>query len=200
MPEDHLRALLTTMVLGSIVAMTGALPTTQAAAGQSIPLKLRAWAVNMSNIGTGSSAVVDINIDRWSTDDERQALRTTFVEKGPDKLLDALQKLKRVGFIRLPNTLGYDLQFAREAPLDEGGRQIIVATDRRIGFREAAEQPRTIDYPFTLIEIRLRPDGTGEGKMSLATKITLNKKTNVVELENYATEPVRLQNVKIEKP
>ena len=36
--------------------------------------------------------------------------------------------------------------------------------------------------------------------MSLATKITLNKKTNVVELENYATEPVRLQNVKIEKP
>jgi hypothetical protein len=70
------------MVLGSIVAMTGVLPATQAA-GQSVPLKLRAWAVNMSNIGTGSSAVVDITIDRWSTDDERQALRTTFVEKGP---------------------------------------------------------------------------------------------------------------------
>jgi hypothetical protein len=187
------------MALGCLVAMTGVLPASQAA-GQGVPLKLTAWAVNMSNIGTGSNAVVDITVDRWSTEEERQTLATTFIEKGPDKLLDALQKLKRVGFIKLPNTLGYDLQFARETPLDEGGRRIVIATDRRIGFREAREQPRTIDYPFTLIEIRLRPDGTGEGKMSLATKITLNKKTNTVELENYASEPVRLQNVKIEKP
>ena len=33
----------------------------------------------------------------------------------------------------------------------------------------------------------------------MATKITYNKKTNAVELENYASEPVRLNNVKMEK-
>jgi hypothetical protein len=164
------------------------------------PLRLSAWAVNMSNIATGSNATVDISIERWSTEEERQKLITTFLEKGPDKLLDALQDLKRVGYIRLPTSLGYDLHFARQVPLDEGGRKILLATDRRIGFAEARTQPRSIDYPFTLIEIRLRPDGTGEGKMSIATKISLNKKQNVVELENYSSEPVRLQNVKVEKP
>ena len=163
------------------------------------PVHLTAWAVNMSNIGTGANAVVDITIERWSTDEERQRLITTFLEKGPEKLLDTLQDMKRVGYIRLPNTLGYDLHFARQVPLDEGGSKIVIATDRRIGFQEARAQPRSIDYPFTLIEIRLKPDGQGEGKMSVATKISLNKKQNVVELENYASEPVRLQNVKTEK-
>jgi hypothetical protein len=60
-------------------------------------------------------------------------------------------------------------------------------------------QPRTMDYPFTLIEIHLKKDGTGEGKLSVATKITLNKKDNVVEIENYSTEPVRLNQVRIQK-
>ena len=35
--------------------------------------------------------------------------------------------------------------------------------------------------------------------MSPATKITLNTKANTVELGNGASEPVRLQNVKVEK-
>jgi hypothetical protein len=40
--------------------------------------------------------------------------------------------------------------------------------------------------------------GEGEGKLSVATKITYNKKKNTVELENYASEPVRLENVRAE--
>ena len=56
-----------------------------------------------------------------------------------------------------------------------------------------------MDYPFTLIEIHLNKDGEGEGKMAYATKISFDKKKNNVELENYSSEPVRLQTVKIEK-
>ena len=48
-------------------------------------------------------------------------------------------------------------------------------TDRYISFWEAANRPRTVDYPFTLIEIRIGPDGKGEGKMSIATKVTYDK-------------------------
>jgi hypothetical protein len=50
-----------------------------------------------------------------------------------------------------------------------------------------------------LIEIRLNKDGEGVGKAAMATKITFDKKKNTLELENYSSEPVRLQNVKIEK-
>jgi hypothetical protein len=134
-----------------------------------LPIRITSWAVNMSNIGTGANAIVDITIDRWSTEEERKGLMTTFFEKGPEKLLDAVQDTKPVGRIRFPNTLGYDLRFARHFPLEDGGERYVIMTDRRIGFAEARNQPRTIDYPFTLIEIRVGKDGKGEGKMSVAT-------------------------------
>ena len=163
------------------------------------PLRLRAFAVNMSNIATGANADVDINITRWSTEAERQKLIAAFVEKGPTKLLDALQDQKPVGIIKLPNRLGYDLRFARQIPLEDGGRRIVILTDRPMPEWEVREQGRSVDYPFTLIEIHLKKDGTGEGKLSVATMITLNKKDNTVQLENWESEPVRLTNVRVAK-
>jgi hypothetical protein len=80
-------------------------------------------------------------------------------------------------------------------PLSEGGHRIVLATDRHISFWEARERPRSADYPFTLLEIHVQKDGTGEGKMAVTTKIKFDKKKNTIELENYASEPVRLQNV-----
>ena len=162
------------------------------------PLRMSAVAVNMSNVGRGGANVVDIEIDRWSTEAERDDLIAAFNAKGPDALLSKLQGTKRVGYMRLPNTLGYDLHYARKHPGEDGGEQIVIATDRRVGFWEARNQPRTIDYPFTLIDIRLTAGGEGEGKMSVATKISYNKKKHAVELENYASEPVRLTTVKVE--
>ena len=162
------------------------------------PLRMSAVAVNMSNVGRGGANVVDIEIDRWSTEAERDDLIAAFNAKGPDALLSKLQGTKRVGYMRLPNTLGYDLHYARKHPGEDGGEQIVIATDRRVGFWEARNQPRTIDYPFTLIDIRLTSAGEGEGKMSVATKISYNKKKHAVELENYASEPVRLTTVKVE--
>ena len=73
----------------------------------------------------------------------------------------------------------------------------MIATDRYIGMQEARSQPRTIDYPITLIEIRVDKEGNGVGKMAVATKISFDKKKNQIELENYSSEPVRLQNVKV---
>ena len=61
---------------------------------------------------------------------------------------------------------------------------------------EAANQPRSIEYPFTLIELRLNRDGEGEGKMSIATRISGNRELGLIELEDYALRPVRLMNVR----
>jgi len=64
-------------------------------------------------------------------------------------------------------------------------------------FWDAVNRPGSIDYPFTVIELRLNRDGEGEGKMSLATKIIADERTNLVTLENYDTQPVTLKNVKV---
>lgn len=169
-------------------------------------LEISAFAVNMSNIATGSNAVVQIRIDGWSTEKERQHLITTFLEKGDDALLRELQRARVVGRWNIPGfqgpdvhqlRLGHDIRYTRQGPLPDGGRQINILTDRYIGFVEARNQPRTIDYPFTLIEIRVNKNGEGEGKMAVATKISFDKKKNAVELENYSSEPVRLNQVRV---
>jgi hypothetical protein len=124
---------------------------------------------------------------------------STLLEKGPEKLLSTLQDMKRTGFIRSPNSLGYDLKFARKTSLPDGGERVVLLTDRPIGFWEASHQPRSIDYPFTLIELHLNSDGEGEGKLSLATKITADKDSKTVVLEDYGTQPVMLTQVKRER-
>jgi hypothetical protein len=162
--------------------------------------RFTAWAVNMSNIAPGSNAQVDITISRWSSDVERERLVKAFNEKGQDALLKELQKVKPpVGRMNIVGQLGWDLQFARELKGEDGGRQIFLATDRRLSFREVSTQARSVDYPFTLIELHLDQDGAGEGRASVATKITWNKKKNVLELENYSSQPVMLNQVKKQK-
>jgi hypothetical protein len=161
------------------------------------PEKYNATAINM---GSGPSAGrVLISVEKWSTAQDREKLLTVFREKGPDKLLDALIDMPKVGYLRLPTTLAWDLRYAFQTPLPEGGRRVLLITDRPVSMAEARNNPRVTDYPFTLIEIRFDKAGVGVGKMSVATKISLSKDKTTVELENYTIEPVRLTEVRIEK-
>jgi len=133
--------------------------------------RFTANAVSLSpEYGTGQQ-VVDITINRWSPAAERARLVTALQEKGPNELLKQLQKNKPVGRIRTPDSLGYDLRYAHQQTDPDGGRTIVIATDRPIGFWEATQRPRSIDYPFTVIQMKLTRDGTGTGTMSYATRI-----------------------------
>ncbi len=173
-----------------------------------VPIRMNAFGVNMSNIATGATGMVDIRINRWSTAAEREKVIMTMVDKGQDALLSLLQDLPSKGRLSFPAhqgpdptnmRLGWDIRYAWTRPDPEGGHRIIVALDRYMSFAEVRNQPRTVDYPFTLIEIHMDKDGKGEGKMAYGTKITFDKKTKTVELENYSTEPVRLNEIKYVK-
>jgi len=156
-----------------------------------------AVAVNTSTVGRTGEGPVDITINQWTSEADRDRLMTLFREKGEKALLSALQDQKPVGTISTPGSVGYDLRYARQLPTAEGGRRIILATDRPMGFWEATDQPRSVDYPFTLIELRVDKNGNGEGKLSVATKLTLENNTLVIE--NYANQPVMLNQVKATK-
>jgi len=157
------------------------------------PERFTAMAVNMDR---GRSGTVEIVVNRWSTDAERTGLVETALDKGPEKLLSTLQKLPRVGYIRTPESVGWDLHYAHHVALPDGGEQIVIATDRPIGFWEASRQPRSIDYPFTVIEMHVNGDGDGQGTMSVATKVIADKDKQSITLENFGTTPVLLQAVK----
>jgi hypothetical protein len=163
--------------------------------------RFRAFAVNMNGGPRTNAGTVDIGITRWSTEAEREALIATLKEKGSTALLDALTKQPEAGFIKMPNTLGWTLYYARKTDLPDGGTRMVIATNRRLGFGEVSQQKRSADYDFTLLEIHFpKGGGKGEGKMVPAAKVTWDKETNQIDIENYQAMPVQLKNVEEVKP
>jgi hypothetical protein len=160
------------------------------------PEDFTAIAIVNNNLASGAGTVL-IRVTRWSTEMERMRLIETLKKEGPDTLLDELQDMRSVGTIRTPDSLAYDLRYAHQQPGPDGGRQIVLATDRPIGFWEAVRQPRTIQYPFTVVQMQMGPGGKGKGTLSYATKIIA--RGNVVELENFATAPIMLTEIRSEK-
>jgi hypothetical protein len=161
------------------------------------PERFTANAVSLSpEYGTGQQTV-EMTVNRWSPNAERTRLVAVLQEKGPGELLKQLQKMKPVGRIRTPDSIGYDLRYAQQTPSEDGGRTIVIATDRPIGFWEATQRPRSIDYPFTVIQMKLDRDGNGSGTLSYATRIVA-RGNNVIELEDFATQPIMLNNIRAE--
>ena len=166
------------------------------ASAQPAPVRFDAVAINISNVGRSGLGTLDIRIDRWTTPEELGTLRDALLEKGSDGLLRAMQDVKKVGSIRSTSGgLGWDIQFAQWTELPGGGHRVVFATDRPMSLAERVNQPRTADYEFLAAEMRIGPDGKGEGKLVPMAKITYNKGSRAIEVENYANEPVRLTKV-----
>ena len=173
-----------------------------------LPVKMRMSAVNMSNNLTGANGILEITIERWSTPEERAKLLDTVVEKGQQKLLDALQDAPVKGRIRIPGwqgadpnnyRTGWNLRYAWHEPLPDGREKVVLGVDRYMSFLEIRNQPKSVDYPFTLVQLHIGKDGKSEGKLAALTMISWDKKKQVLEIENYGTEPVRLANFVFEQ-
>ena len=192
------------MAAGLTASASSQAPETPSATDK---VTISGWALNMSNMATGANQTIRITIDNWSNPSQRQHLISTFLEKKQDGLLRVLEKQPELGRFNFPGymgpdpnnvmRLGTDIRYAMNHPGEDGGRRIVIITPRVIGFREARNQPRTIDYPFTLFEMRFDKAGKGEGRMAYATQIGFDKQKNTVELENYSSEPVRLNNLEL---
>ena len=149
----------------------------QAQAGQT-PLKLTAFAINMSNVATGANAQVDININRWSTEAERQKLIRRSSRRARTNSRRAAGSetgwLFRCRTARLRPALRASDPASRTAAADSDPDR---SADPRVRSTRAAAE---MDHPFTLIEVRPQEGRHGEGKIPVAPKITLNKKDNTV--------------------
>jgi hypothetical protein len=191
----------------TVVAITVPAGAQSVAPSATDQVTINGWALNMSNIATGANQSIRININRWSSASQRQQLIDAFLAKKQDGLVSALEKQPEVGRFNFPGymgpdpnnvmSLGTDIRYAMNFPGEDGGRRIVIITPRVIGFREAVNQPRTVDYPFTLFEMRFNGAGRGEGRMAYATSINFDRKKNTIELENYSSEPVRLNNLEL---
>ena len=172
-----------------------------------LPLRLNATIVNATGIGDGRNTAGVITITRWTTRSERDSLAAALTRGGTTALLFRLLSVPSHGQIRIPGwqgpdphkmLLGWDLRYAwRESDTDRGQR-IVIGTDRYISFWEARDNPKSTEYPFTMIQLRLDNNGEGTGKADVAAKIKL-REDKVMELENYHNAPDLLLEVKVQK-
>lgn len=154
------------------------------------------FTASVVDINTGWTGTVQLSVTRWSTGAERAELLDSLFKKGSDALLSELRDKRSVGRIYTPGTIGYDLRFAQQRTLPDGGREIILATDRPMSFWERTNAPRSSQYPFTWVQFTMKPDGTGEGKIAVAARIIGEEADQLIEVEDFAIQPVRLQNIR----
>lgn len=149
---------------------------------------------NISNVGAAGLTPLTIRITRWTGDEENQRLLDTLREKGQGAFLDALLDSKSVGYIATPTSLRYDFFYARQLPAAEGGRRIMLISDRPMTVGERTSAARSRDYPFTVIDLRLDKEGEGDG--TLAQLVQLKLLGNIFGIENLASSPMTLSDVK----
>jgi len=123
-------------------------------------VRITGWALSMANTATGANQTIQIDINSWLPLNTREKLIATFTEKKQQGLLNELRKMPEIGRWRFPGYMGPDpdniyrlgtpLRYATQQPGEDGGYRIVVMTDRIIPFKEQVNQPRSIDYPFTM--------------------------------------------------
>lgn len=150
---------------------------------------------NAIALGQGLSSNLQVTITRWTTDDERNALLQTLTEKGQEEMIKVLQTQKQTGFLRLPNTMGYQLYYAYQTQKDNK-RRIVLATDRPVTMAEAWRNGRSQDYAITMVELILDENNAGEGTLGFALKLKVDPETKQLAIENYGTDPVQLRGVR----
>lgn len=200
MPERRLTQLGPMVTIAGLMLglMTGVDPAPLAA--EELPLNFDVVAVNMSNVGPRGQTRLQIQVDRWSTDEERatlmEALASQTGRARDRQLADTLFSKDPVGRIREQARLGEDLRYSRSFVAEDGSRQIILATDRRLAFAEAWRSSRTLDYNVTLIILDLDAEGQGEGQLLLGAEFVWDEDQNQVVITNFASEPIRLTSVR----
>ncbi len=183
-------------------------PATTVAAGTDAPFQ-RFVARAPVDGDPASFGRIDIMIEHWSTDKDGEELAAALNKGGPAGLLPALQSLRRrVGVLLIPGVPGsgararlrhpINLYFARQIETPKG-RQMILVADHPLAFGQPTVK-WPAEFAFSLLDVRFTADGTGIGKVAPAEKLAYNKETHSIEAANYDALPVRLLEMKSDKP
>ncbi|HTH52120.1 MAG TPA: hypothetical protein VL501_09315, partial [Pyrinomonadaceae bacterium] len=114
-----------------------------------------------------------------------------------DDLRDALRH-NEVGRFSIGGRVGLPVE-AAIADNVEGRTRIRAVLERWQGFGELWRAGRSLDYPFSYIELYIDRSGSGQGTFIAAAKIRWrnDKGQNQVEIEDFGTFPGRLLGVKM---
>src|SRR3981189_2291933 len=124
----------------------------------------------------GKNFGVKLIIYEFSSPEDRDILVQAFQKGQNDGLVNALEKMKRVGRIQIPGTLGYDVTYIREI-LTPTGRTIRFVTSRKIAFGESYWDTLTKSFNLTAGEFKIndKDRDKSDGGLFPAAQLIVNK-------------------------
>src|SRR6202167_4742190 len=96
----------------------------------------------------GKNFTVRLMIYEYSTPEDRKILIESFQKGQNNGLANALEKMKAVGRITMPGTLGFDVSYIHEIKTPTG-RTIRFVTNRKIAFGEAYWSTQSKSFNLT---------------------------------------------------
>jgi len=144
----------------------------------------------------GVSRPFTMEINGVTPDAESEHLAEILTTGGQDALLKAVSKEKK-GYFAVDGNVGRDLKVVRIVET-QSGRHITALFDRWERMYELRYGTRSLDYPFTYIELFVDNNGVGEGSLIAAAKVHFNnKERNTLNVENFGIYPARLMGVQL---
>jgi len=159
------------------------------------PETFRAQAKAASDAGLAGAAYVDIHIDKYSPDAERDAMLATLKSGGYTALLDAIKKAPAIGTVKV-GTETFVVRWARQQRSGENRRTISIVTDKPmlfVGGGQANAKPRE-GYDIAVVQFDMDDAGVGSGTMAAAAKIKPGG-PNGFQIDDYADQPIKLVSI-----
>ena len=187
-------AVVTVLVVGCLAALAGFRNAAQAQEEKPAHEVYQAQAMG-TETQLGRLFDVNINIDQYSTEADRQTLIDAFQKDGSKGLSSALQKMSRKGSLAVTGTVGYDIAFARRVSTP-GGYRVRILTNRPVSFRELENGSRSEDYDLSFVELNINDQPSkSTGILLPAVQFKVDKKTKEIVAEDYRN-PWKLQNIR----
>jgi len=150
-----------------------------------------------AKVGTataGGDARVSIEIDSYTPERDLQAMEQALKTGGSEAFLAALRRAPAAGRLRAGDK-EFTIRWARARPA-ASGRVISLVTDSPVYFVGAGvpgAKSRT-GFDVAVILLTMDPAGVGQGTLAAAAKVKPGGASGV-EVEDYASEPVKLVSV-----
>jgi hypothetical protein len=157
--------------------------------------------------GTGfntrtTTAPFTLDLNGRTSNDEAQRLLGALQSGGQDELRRALNK-NDLGRFSIGGRVGLPVEAVVVDSTGDGRVRLRAVLERWQGFGEIWRGGRSVDYPFSYLEMYIDPrTGSGEGTFIAAAQIRWrnNHGQNEVEIEDFGTLPGRLLGVKVRGP
>lgn len=142
----------------------------------------------------GAASVVGIQIDRYSTQPEHDAIVAALKQGDQAAFQEALHRAPAVGSVTL-GSRSVPIRWARERP-EGGGRRIAVVTEAPVFFAGAGapDAKPTAGYDVAVLEFTVDSVGLGKGTMAGAARVKAGGATGI-EVEDYAGKRITLVSV-----